>query len=530
MLARVARTRFYVPPNTLAAVLRAADPVVTSTPEGLRFESFSVCCGVYARLDVDAAALDATHVAPGVTNVDVNPPLRQALAGLRASEPLHLNVGSDALRVSTGAGEIVEEKVPLPTRWLKGFAETQMLSAGMACRHALTGAALRQFVQALPRSSSTKTVMWATQAARSLRLATQATPGAVCVAGPERLRVLEPLLRYATALRAYGAETAAGALPQASAWVLELPGARVTLGLSPEKARGFSGEGAVLHLVAGGDANEDAAFVSTLLAFEPRIDIAQLAARALLPDAQIASALGVLASSGQVGFDLAAGAYFHRPLPVQAGLLDTLHPRLAEARKLVAGGGVRREGEGSTRCNRRSSATGSRWAPSPRKTVAPAPGTPSIKARAGRASTRWRCACFLIPSMRLEPEHDLEPDRTPRGAARGRRRRRRGGYRAVRARAGRRGRGRARRAGQGLAAIAPVQRGGADAPGLLCAGRIGQTQARGGDAGAGGHGTQARIWRAPRRDDAGRDRGGSRTGRNVARRVRRAVSGAVLVG
>jgi hypothetical protein len=346
MLARVARTRFYVPPNTLAAVLRAADPVVTSTPEGLRFESFSVCCGVYARLDVDAAALDVTHLAAGVTNVDVNPPLRQALAGLRASEPLHLKVGGDALRVATPEGEIVEEKVPLPTRWLKGFAETQMLSAGMMPRHELTGVALRQFVQALPRSSATKTVMWATQAARSLRLATQATPGAVCVAGPERLRALEPLLRYATALRAYGADVAAGGQPQASAWVLELPGARVTLGLSPEKARGFSGEGSVLHLIAGGDANEDAAFVSTLLAFEPRIDIAHLAARAMLPEAQIASALGVLASSGQVGFDLAAGAYFHRPLPVKAGLLDTLHPRLADARKLLADGGVRPEGEG----------------------------------------------------------------------------------------------------------------------------------------------------------------------------------------
>ncbi|MGE8676673.1 MAG: SWIM zinc finger family protein [Achromobacter kerstersii] len=339
MLARVARTRFYVPPNTLAAVLRAADPVVTSTPEGLRFESFSVCCGVYARLDVDAAALDVTHSAAGVTNVDVNPPLRQALAGLRASEPLHLKVGGDALRVATPEGEIVEEKVPLPTRWLKGFAETQMLSAGMMPRHELTGVALRQFVQALPRSS-------ATQAARSLRLATQATPGAVCVAGPERLRALEPLLRYATALRAYGADVAAAGQPQASAWVLELPGARVTLGLSPEKARGFSGEGSVLHLIAGGDANEDAAFLSTLLAFEPRIDIAHLAARAMLPEAQIASALGVLASSGQVGFDLAAGAYFHRPLPVKAGLLDTLHPRLADARKLLAGGGVRPESEG----------------------------------------------------------------------------------------------------------------------------------------------------------------------------------------
>ena len=101
----------------------------------------------------------------------------------------------------------------------------------------------------------------------------------------------------------------------------------------------------MLHLVAGGDANEDAAFVSTLLAFEPRIDIAQLAAPALLPDAQIASALGVLASSGQVGFDLAAGAYFHRPLPVQAGLLDTLHPGWPKrASWWPAAGAARRRG------------------------------------------------------------------------------------------------------------------------------------------------------------------------------------------
>ena len=130
MLARVARTRFYVPPNTLAAVLRAADPVVTSTPEGLRFESFSVCCGVYARLDVDAAARWTPRVAPGVTNVDVNPPLRQALAGLRASEPLHLSVGSDALRVSTGAGEIVGKRCRCPR------AGSRVLPRRRCCRRA----------------------------------------------------------------------------------------------------------------------------------------------------------------------------------------------------------------------------------------------------------------------------------------------------------------------------------------------------------------------------------------------------------
>ena len=206
------------------------------------------------------------------------------------------------------------------------------------------GAALRQFVQALPRSSSTKTVMWATQAARSLRLATQATPGAVCVAGPERLRVLEPLLRYATALRAYGAETAA-ALPQASAWVLELPGARVTLGLSPEKARGSRARArcciwsrAAMRMRTRRSCRR--CWLSS------RASISRSWPPGPCCPTRRSRPRWACWRLPAVGFDLAAGAYFHRPLPVQAGLLDTLHPRLAEARKLVAGGGVRREGEG----------------------------------------------------------------------------------------------------------------------------------------------------------------------------------------
>ena len=130
-VARVARTRFYVPPGMVAAPgggltrIGMLDPVVTSTAEGLRFESFSVCCGVYARLDVEASSLDATHCAVGVTNVDVNQPLRAALASLRAGEPLHLGVGEEGLTATTLDEEVTEEKVPLSLRWLEGFAETQ---------------------------------------------------------------------------------------------------------------------------------------------------------------------------------------------------------------------------------------------------------------------------------------------------------------------------------------------------------------------------------------------------------------------
>jgi len=340
MVARVARTRFYVPPNSLAAMLRAADPVVTATAEGVRFESFSACCGVYARLDVDADALDARHLAPGVTNVDVNPPLRQALASLRPGEPLRLDVGSESLTVTTFDASVVEEKVTLPKRWLKGFAETQVLSVGMILRYSLDKIDAVRFVQALPKNSPTRSVMWAAPAVRGLRLGTRPTAGAVCVAGPERLRALEPLLRHATGLKAYGPESDRSSSPMASAWVLEVPGGRITVALSPEKSRGFSGEGAVLPLLAGGDVAEDADLISAFLAFDPRIDLVRLATASGLPAKRVEGALAVLASSGQVGFDVTTGHYFHRPLPVNPDALATLHPRLVDAHKLVDAGAV----------------------------------------------------------------------------------------------------------------------------------------------------------------------------------------------
>ena len=321
-VARVARTRFYVPPGMVVAPgggltrIGMLDPVVTNTAEGLRFESFSVCCGVYARLDVEASALDATHRAVGVTNVDVNQPLRAALASLRAGEPLHLGVGEEGLTATTLDEEVTEEKVPLSLRWLKGFAETQMLSSAMMPLHVLNTAQARAFVRGLPRSSATGTVMWAGRAVRGLRLGTRPAPGTACVAGPERLRVFEPLLHLITSLEAYGPPVDGGSEPVASLWVARMPGARLSIGLSPAKSRGFSGEGAVL---------------------------ASMAARAGLAPDRVAGGLALLASSGQVGFDVTEGAYFHRPLPVRPDALTAMHPRLAGARTLIERGAVTRE-------------------------------------------------------------------------------------------------------------------------------------------------------------------------------------------
>ena len=127
-------------------------------------------------------------------------------------------------------------------------------------------------------------------------------PSSLALGGPERLRLLEPLMRHARRLRAWSDDSGV------SAWALDLPGARFHLVLSPDTWRGFSGEGRVLEGLAAG---------------EP-----------------------ALAARGLAGFDLDAGGFFARELPYDLAKVEDLHPRLVAARRLVDGGGVRGGGPG----------------------------------------------------------------------------------------------------------------------------------------------------------------------------------------
>ncbi|MBA9004694.1 DprA-like winged helix domain-containing protein [Thermomonospora cellulosilytica] len=333
-LADVAQARYHQPRPTAMR-----DPVVTCNGDRLRMESFSACCGVYARLDVLEGALDGEVVARGTTNVDVNGPLREALARVGGSDPLHLAVGADELAVTTLDGAVVEKKVPLPQRWLRGFAEVQVIASGFDLRAELGRNEAVRFLRGLPRQPNL--VLWAAPAGRSLRTASRAVPGAVCLAGPHRLATLLPLLRFARALRVYGPPVATGSAPVASAWELELPGMRYVLTLSPEVYRGFSGEGAVLDALATDEAADDADLVGALLAFEPRVEPDLLAERSGLPIDRVRAALTQLGTSGRVGYDTAEAAHFHRELPYDPDQVAAMNPRLRAARALVDEGAVR---------------------------------------------------------------------------------------------------------------------------------------------------------------------------------------------
>jgi hypothetical protein len=344
-VAEVARTRYYVPPGS-ASRLAAADPVVTSNGDRLRFESFSGCAGVYARLDLEPELLGGEAAAWGTTNVDFNLPMRAALARIHDADAMLMHVGHDEVRVTTLAGSEVERKVPLPERWVKGFAEVQVAASRMLLRHELGPVEARRFLQSLPRTRS-RGVAWATPAGGTLRLTTQPDGGAVCIAGPERLRLLEKLLPFARSLRVYGPMPTSPRGAEPSAWELVLNGGRVVFVLSPELFRGFSGEGGVLSALAAAD---DAAVetVAELLHGEPAIDSAAVADASRFDRTTVETALGALGAAGRVGYDLSAGQFFHRELPYDRAILDSMHPRLLGARELVDAGAVRIEGGAAT--------------------------------------------------------------------------------------------------------------------------------------------------------------------------------------
>ncbi|WP_405809730.1 SWIM zinc finger domain-containing protein [Streptomyces sp. NBC_00210] len=321
------------------------DPVVTGNGDRLRFESFSGCCGVYARLDVLREGLDGAQTGHGTTNVDVNNPLREALSRMTGDEPLHLRVGPQELAVTTLDGAVVEKKVPLPDRWLRGFAEAQVASVAFDLRAELPAAEAVRFLRSLPRGSggASRGAMWVVPAGKTLRPTTRPVAGAVCLPGPERLATLQRVLRQATALRVYG--PVADGAATASAWEVVLPGMRLTLTLSPEASRGFSGEGGVLEALATEEAAQDAELISVLLAWEPRIDPAELAAQSGLTVERVRAALTRLGTAGRVGYDIADAAYFHRELPYDADRAERHNPRLVAARALVAAGSVELAGD-----------------------------------------------------------------------------------------------------------------------------------------------------------------------------------------
>jgi hypothetical protein len=366
----VARSRFHVPAGMLRRILELADPVATCADERLRFEAFSACCSVYGRVDLTPDIYDGDTLGRGTTNVEFGPAIRAALAGVQEDRTMGLSVGASAVEISTDQGSAIERRVALPSRWLRGFLEVQAIQAELVPVMELDAAGTRAFLRSIPKSPS-KGPVWLSPGGRGLRiLHHDPGGGAVGLAGMTRLRLFERLARHATSLRVYAISG-----DGSSGWQLDVPGARLTLVMSPEVWRGFSGEGRALHRLADAARPVSVAAVRGVLGWQPRLGIGALAASTGRTEAEVSSALASLAVSGIVGYDLAEGGFYRRELPFDLARVDRLQPRLQEARRLVGGRSVRVEESG------------------PRALQAWVAGAGGVEYRVRRNDAGWACTC-----------------------------------------------------------------------------------------------------------------------------------------
>lgn len=331
VLTTIVRTRFYqqLDPMTL-------DPVVTSGGGMLRFEGFSSCCGVYARVDLPPDAFDVELRGKGTTNVDFNDAMRAGLRQLNDQENVQMQVGGAGVTLHRDGDAIVERKVKLPVRWIKGFCEVQAYQPRMIPHFELSASEARDLFRILPKGSNSKATVHITRTGQALRLASRPSAGSVSLHGTNRVRVLEPLLPYLTKLQIWYDQDS-----QTSAWDMQLGTGRLFALVSPELSRGFSGEGQMLSRLASGQWQDALPDVAETLNWQSQIDSTALSLKTGTTEAEVESALAVLGSRGLVGFDVTTSKYFHRVLPFDVERYEKNQPRLKAARELVADHGVR---------------------------------------------------------------------------------------------------------------------------------------------------------------------------------------------
>ncbi|MEO1112661.1 MAG: SWIM zinc finger family protein [Pseudomonadota bacterium] len=325
--------RYYVPPAMLSKILREADPVVTVSPGAVRFEGFSACGSAYARMDLAPEAMEISHCRNGTTNVDFGADIRGALANVGKEADFHLTVEESAVGITRDDTTVIERKVPLPLRWIKGFAEVQVVQAQMKPAFHLPKVAAQRFLRALPRSKD-DSAHWVSVRGGVARLSSRPVEGAVLLRGGHRLRILEAMVSRSEGLDVFSAKASG-----ASAWSLDFGSQRFWLVLNAEPWRGFSGDGGTLSGMASSSGDAVAA-IRAQLNWQDRIDAETLAAATGLETHVVDDALAELASRGLVGFDLGRNGYFHRVLPFDLAPLDDLNPRLKAARELCEANAV----------------------------------------------------------------------------------------------------------------------------------------------------------------------------------------------
>jgi hypothetical protein len=322
-IAKVVRSSFSPIPMTLR------DPIVSAGAECLRFEGFSSCNGVYVRLDMKPEAIDGEFIASGTTNVDFNDPMLNALNAIQKNERVVLAVGQKDVQVITTKTKVVEKKVTLPTRWIKGLTSVQLYLADMNFKFELNKIQAIQLFQSLPKGI-TKGDFFIAKRGAKVMFSTLTSPDSVRIGGIHRLRLLEGILPLLDKLFIYES-----ADRETCTFVCEFGKMQLLMAFSPDSNRGFSGEGKALENMSQNVPIEWIYGLNSLLKANELFNPTMISIENDIDFGTMDNLTAGLSSMGLLGFDVTNNAHFYRRLPFKTERILSLNPRLKNAKKLV---------------------------------------------------------------------------------------------------------------------------------------------------------------------------------------------------
>ncbi|WP_179318167.1 SWIM zinc finger family protein [Winogradskyella helgolandensis] len=330
-LSNTVQSSFNLSPFQLALL---KDPIVTAGNNQIRFEGFSHCAGVYARVDVLENGQDGEFIENGTTNVDFNTPLISELGKIKKNDDLVLSVGEKEVGFHKEGESFIERKVPLPSKWIKGLTTVQHYFSESDYALTLNRIQALQLFKTIP-NGKVKTDYFLIKRGNKYLFSPLKSNSAVCIGGIHRLKLLQPLIPLINEMKIYPQKDM-----QSVTFILCFNDLNFVFSVSRDFWRGFSGEGAALesliedlpeNLIKAFDnySYTNQTFNPTLMSFEEHIDVSKID--------KLATKLSAM---GLLGYDLENNGFFYRRLPFKLDRIMSLNPRLKGAEKLLLEGKV----------------------------------------------------------------------------------------------------------------------------------------------------------------------------------------------
>jgi hypothetical protein len=354
--------------------------VITVAPDVLFFECFSADESSYGCLSVDREGFGKSDgVKLGTTNVDYSWELYDHFQTLRSYRETRFRIDPAGFEVATaGNADYREEKIDLPSSWLRGFMQIQAamglpmrkVSISREAVYSLCAYLKRHKARRSPRAlrfellpgKSPKLILEPWEQAVVSHATLYNGPGGepIRVWGRQRLLVLARLLPLIDSVDVYLLGTG---LPHF--WVARMGEMRLTLGLSGWTANDWTRSSALDLLAPVAEVSRDTVYkVSRFVRESKAVTFAEInaaagetpAVRADAPaggtrtagvsPAVTACALNHLAHAGQLIYDLTEGRYRWRqimPMALGEDQLGPENPELVASRQIAARGRVKLE-------------------------------------------------------------------------------------------------------------------------------------------------------------------------------------------